>query len=153
MGYAVRNDGLGFHAVASPADCAADETYSATVPDQSASQIAAIALSAAIQAALAAGLAISSTSTPAIDGTYPVDAVTQTKIGQIEIFIQKNGTFPGSAGTSLAWFDTAGVAHIFPSVTLFSEFATAVANYVADLDLYGASAPGAALPSPSVNIA
>jgi hypothetical protein len=105
------------------------------------------------QNAISAGLTVTSTSTPAIDGTFPVDQATQTKISSVETFIERNGVFPGSAGTSLAWFDITGTPHVFPSTTVFSAFATAVANYVADLDLYGASAPGATLPPASVTIA
>jgi hypothetical protein len=123
--------------------------WATTPPPPTAAQ----ALSAQVAAAFAAGQTITSSSTPALNGTYPVDAATQNKIAQVEMFIQKNGVFPGSSGTSLAWYDIAGAAHIFPSVVLFSEFATAVANYVADLDLYGAGAPGATLPSSSVTIA
>lgn len=118
-------------------------------PTLTAAQVAA----ATAASAMAAGLAITSTSTPALNGTYPVDEIKQTQIGQVEVYIQKNGKFPGSSGTSLAWFDISGTAHIFTSTALFSEFATAVADYVADLDLYGASAPGATLPAASITIA
>jgi len=110
------------------------------------------ALAASVQSALAAGLTVTSTSTPAVNGAYPVDATAQTKITSIELFIVKNGTFPGMSGTSLAWHDVLGAPHIFPSIAIFSEFATAVANYVTDLDLYGAGASGATLPAASVTI-
>lgn len=108
----------------------------------------------AMQAGLAilAGLTVTSASAPAINGTYPIDRAAQTNISSVEIFIEKNGAFPGASGTSLAWYDIAGVAHIFPSVAIFSEFATAIANYVADLDLYAAGAPGSTLPTNSIPI-
>jgi hypothetical protein len=123
------------------------------VPAPTAALVAAQALAASVQAAFAAGLTITSTSTPAVNGTYPLDALTQIALGQIEVFIEKNNAFPGSSGTSLVRYDAAGVGHIFPSVAVFSEFATAVANYVVDLDLYAAGAAGASLPASSVTIA
>lgn len=104
-------------------------------------------------AAFSAGLTIVCTSTPALNGTYPIDPTTQNKIASVELFIQKNSAFPGTGGSSIAWYDTSNTPHIFPSITIFGEFATAVANYVADLDLYAAGAPGASLPSATVTIA
>jgi len=68
------------------------------------------------------------------------------------LFIQTNTDFPGGL-SSYPWFDAADVPHIFPSVAVFKEWATAIANYVAALKLYSAGAPGAALPAASVTIA
>ncbi len=86
------------------------------------------------QAALAAGLTVTSTGTPALDGLYSVDAAAQQNIQAVQIYIQANGKFPGSTGT-YAWLDKSGAAHVFPSVTEFTAFATAVADYVADLQM------------------
>jgi hypothetical protein len=105
-----------------------------------------------VAVALAAGLAITSTGTPAIDGTYPLDSITQFEINSVMLFIQTNGDFPGGTST-YPWFDAAGAPHIFPSIAVFKEWATAVANYVAALKLYGAGAPDATLPQQSVTIA
>ena len=110
-------------------------------------------LAAAVAQAFAAGITITCTSTPALNGTYAVDPAAQARINAIETFVLKNNAFPGSSGAQLAYYDLGGVPHVFPSVALFSEFATAVANYVADLDLYAAGAPGATLPSPALTIA
>lgn len=121
--------------------------------DAPAAVLAAQALQAEVANALSAGLAITSTSTPAINGTYAVDQSAQTRINAIETAILKNGVFPGSSGTQMAYPDITGKLTVFPSTALFSEFATSVANYVADLDLYAAGAKGATLPSASVKIA
>jgi hypothetical protein len=109
-------------------------------------------LASTVAAAMAAGLTIASTSTPAIDGTYPVDSDTTQEISQVMLFTQVNGDFPGTA-SSYPWFDTSNVPHVFPSVAVFKGWATAIANYVAALKLYGAGVQGAALPSSSVTIA
>lgn len=104
-------------------------------------------------AAMAEGLTIACTSTPAINGVYAVDQDAQMRINAIETAILKNGAFPGSNGSQMAYPKIDGALVVFPSTALFSEFATAVANYVADLDLYAVGASGASLPSPSVTIA
>ncbi len=105
----------------------------------------------AAAAALLAGLAITSTSTPTINGTYPLDSTTQFEINSVMLFIQTNGDFPGGS-SNYSWFDLAGAAHIFPGIAVFKEWATAIANYVAALKLYGAGAPGATLPNSAVTI-
>lgn len=110
-------------------------------------------LAAQVDAAFAAGLTITSTGTASINGTYAVDQNAQTRIAAIETAILKNNAFPGSNGTQMAYPDITGKLIVFPSTALFSEFATAVANYVADLDLYAAGASGATMPSASVTIA
>ena len=52
----------------------------------------------------------------------------------MQIYIQANGKFPGSTGT-YAWLDKSGAAHVFPSVTEFTAFATAIADFVADIQM------------------
>lgn len=133
----------------------------AAVPDTDARYLAFIdpastaagKVAAAALAAIAGGLAITSTSTPAVNGTYAADQAAQLRINAIETAILKNGAFPGPNGTQIAYPDAAGAMHVFPSPALFSEFATAMANFVADVDLYAAGAPGAALPPSTVTIA
>jgi hypothetical protein len=103
-------------------------------------------------AALSAGLAVTSTSTPAVNGTYALDPVTQSKIAAMVLTIQVNGTFPNSM-TAYPWPLLNGAFVTFPNVTVFKDWATALSNYVAVLDLYAAGAPGVALPSASTTIA
>jgi hypothetical protein len=105
-----------------------------------------------VLSAFAAGLKVTSTSTPAINGTYPLDPVTQQEITSVTIFALVNGDFPGGTST-YPWTDVSGIPHIFPSVAVFDEWATAIANQVAAIKLYGAGAPGAELPPASITIA
>ena len=81
-------------------------------------------------AALAAGLAITSTGTPALNATYATDTEARDEIASIELYIAEYGTFPGGA-TSLAYPDITGTMHTFPTVGAFAPFAKAIADYVA----------------------
>lgn len=110
-------------------------------------------IAAEVNAAFAAGLSVTSTSTPAVNGVYAVDQAAQQRINAIETYVLKNSAFPGSSGTSLAYPLASGAMVVFPSLSVWAEFADAVANYVADLDLYAAGAAGASLPPPTVDIA
>lgn len=102
-------------------------------------------------AAVEAGLTISSTGTPAIDGTFAIDPAMQGKIAAVEVYILKNSTFPGAAST-YPWPTIAGAFVTFPSTTVFQNWATEIANYVSALDIIIASDSGS-LPSASVMIA
>jgi len=93
------------------------------------------AAAAASAAAFAAGLAITSTGTPALNGTYPIDPATQAHIQAEVVSILLNGTFADGTGT-VVWLDTAGASHTFASVAAFKAFASAVAAYVAALFKY-----------------
>lgn len=110
-------------------------------------------LASVVSSALAAGLTITSTSTPAINGTYAVDQAAQSRINAIETAILKNGAFPGTSGTQMAYPDITGKLNVFPGLASWNAFATAIADYVADLDLYAAGAPGSRLPAAAVTIA
>lgn len=90
-------------------------------------------LSQQAQAALSAGLTITSTSTPSLNGTYAVDSTAQARITSVQTYIQANGKFPGS-NTTMAWVQMNGTPVVFPSTEEFQAFGTAVANYVWDLD-------------------
>ncbi|MDB5777622.1 MAG: hypothetical protein JWP38_3755 [Herbaspirillum sp.] len=126
-----------------------DPRYQAFInPQPTAAQVRA----AAAQAALTAGLAVTSTGTPAISGTYPLDALTQQEITSVIVFIQINGDFPGGTST-YPWDDISGTPRNFPNIAVFDEWATAIANYVAAIKLYGAGTPGSALPAASITIA
>lgn len=101
-------------------------------------------------AAIAPGLTITSTGTPAINGTYAIDGPTQSKIAAVEVYILKNSTFPGGV-TSYPWPTlTGGVT--FPNTAVFQTWATAIADHVSALDIIIAQDSGT-LPSSSVTIA
>ncbi len=98
---------------------------------------------------LATGLTISSIGTPAVNATYHVQAGDQLKIMAVSLYIQVNGVFP--AGQSVwPWPDASETPRMFPSVSLFQAFATAMADFVAGIEL--AILSGAAFPASSVTI-
>jgi len=102
--------------------------------------------------ALAAGLTITSTGTPALNGTYACDDAAQARINRVYALIQRGGGAVFPAGlTSLPWPDKSGALHTFTSVAEFLAFETAVGNYVLALDMIQAANSGT-LPSSTVNI-
>lgn len=103
------------------------------------------------QAALLAGVQVTSTSTPALNGTYNIDVSAQAKIAATSAYILRNGSFY-KGQTTLPWVDAAGAPHVFPSTTIFQDFATAVGDYVYELDMIVTSGTGT-LPSSSITIA
>ncbi|WGS53593.1 hypothetical protein LFL96_21280 [Paraburkholderia sp. D15] len=101
-------------------------------------------------AALAAGISIVSTGTPALNATYACDSLTQSDIVAIETSLNAGKGFPGGGG-SFNYPDAAGVMHTF-SESNFSNFAAAVRDYVYALKsvMSGASST---LPAASTTIA
>ena len=104
-----------------------------------------------LQAALVSGLTVNGTGTPAIDGTFAVNPTTQGKIAAVEVYILKNGLFPGG-GSTYPWPTVSGTFVTFPSTTVYQNWATAIANYVSAIDIVIASDTGS-LPSSTVTIA
>ena len=100
-------------------------------PDPSATptaaQIAQAKAYSDLAAKIAAGLAITSTGTPALDATYPLDAATQSQIQGIQLYIAAHGRFPAGL-SSLPVVDINGVAHTIPSVTEYTAWVTAIAD-------------------------
>jgi hypothetical protein len=85
--------------------------------------------------ALSAGITVTSTTQPLIDGVYSLSQSARNNINSIENFILKHGKFPGTASV-LNYPDKLGVMHAFYEVQTFSDFATAITNYVTDLNSY-----------------
>ena len=108
-----------------------------------------MAAPAAGQAVLAQGIAITSTSTPALNGTYALTSGAQSAIMAIMLSIIALGTFPNGALT-YTYMDASGTPHIFPSITEFKAFAAAFAAYYGEVVQYIDSA-GAAGSIPSSN--
>lgn len=96
-----------------------------TAPAQAASDLA---------AKLAAGLMITSTAYPALNGTYSISATTQSDVQAVAIYIEANSKFPAGL-SALPWADLSGTQHDFPTTAEFMAFATAEANYVTMLNL------------------
>jgi hypothetical protein len=123
-----------------------------TIDSSDARWIAFQALLAAQQsfaAAVLAGVVITSTATPALNGTYPCDRSTQQDIVSEQVFIASESTFT-NGGTTIAWPDITGTFHSFPSTTEFTAFAKAIGQYVQALKAALATAQaGGAYVAPS----
>ncbi|WDD94657.1 hypothetical protein Bsp3421_004791 [Burkholderia sp. FERM BP-3421] len=91
-------------------------------------EVAAQELLLSAQSMFSAGIAISSTSTPALNGTYACDQLSQMDIIAIETSINAGKGFPGGA-TTFNYPDVSGVMHAFSEAN-FTNFAAAVRNYV-----------------------
>lgn len=83
--------------------------------------------------ALAAGLTITSTSTPALNGVYSIGPVAQLNITSIASSIGSGQGFP-DGGSTIQWLDSQSVAHEMTPAQ-FLAFADAVRNYVYQLQL------------------
>ena len=153
-GYCYANSGLSWRACdqgAPPqpgeiwfADLATPDQLTAAFPGYAGSQAAQAAANAQA-AALAAGVAVSSTATPALDGVYAIDAATQAKVQAVALYIQVNGRFPAGV-SALPWPDAGGTPHTFPTTAAFQAFATALGDYVTALSLGQSPAQPVAIP-------
>jgi len=92
------------------------------------------------------GIAITSTGSTSLNGTYATNAAAQSNLLAIQVYLQANGKFPGSSG-SLLWLDANNNPHTFTSTGQFTEFASAIADYVADLTLISMTGSGTLPPS------
>jgi hypothetical protein len=86
------------------------------------------------QAALAAGLQVQSTATPALDGTYGIDPATQANTTATVLSCIANTVFPDGSTAGYGWPDLSGVMHAFPSCSEFQAFATKIAAAVSAID-------------------
>lgn len=100
------------------------------------------------QNALFAGLSVTSTAHPAINGTYAVDGSVRATLALIGWYVEKNGALPSDP---FEWVDISGTPHAFPDAATFDAFASAVARYATVLDLIAATNSGT-LPDASVTI-
>lgn len=103
-----------------------------------AAQQAALAPQKNAAAALAAGIVLTSTGTPALNGTYATNAKAQADLNAIITYILLNNAFPAGV-PQMPWPDSSGTMHLFPSTASFQAFATILANFVATVTIYGNS--------------
>lgn len=75
---------------------------------------------------IAAGITITSTNLPAVNGTYALDSVSTAQIFQIGLYADRFGVFP-SGGPTQMYPDIAGAPHSF-TVAMFVAFLRAVAQ-------------------------
>jgi len=98
-----------------------------------------------------AGLSIASTSASGLNGIYGTNAAAQSNLLAVQVYLQANQKFPGTSG-SMLWLDANNSPHTFTSTGQFTEFATAIADYVADLTLISMTGSGV-LPPTTTTIA
>lgn len=89
-------------------------------------------------AAIAGGIVLASTATAELNGPYNVHAQAQATINAVTTYVLLNNKFPAN-GAALPWVDKNGEMHTFSDVPTFKAFATAVADFVAKVSLYGDS--------------
>jgi len=77
---------------------------------------------------------LASTSTPTLNGSYPIDPLSQQKVQAISLYVAVNNKFPARQ-TAQAWPDVNGTMHLFSSTAQWQAFATAMGDFVAALDL------------------
>lgn len=93
----------------------------------------------AAQIALNGGINLISTGTPALNGTYSASLSSITNVANVQTYCLSNpGFFPGG-GTTMPWMDTSNNHHTFPDTATFKNFATAFADWVAAVQLWGDS--------------
>jgi hypothetical protein len=110
-----------------------------------------LSLAQQAQMAMGLGFAVTSTGSPSLNATYPVDPQTQALISAELLAVLVNGTFADGT-TSLNWPDSTGTLRTFPSVAEFKIFAAACGAYVATLYKV-INGTLTSLPPPSVTIA
>lgn len=86
------------------------------------------AAAASFAAAIGAGVAVTSTGMPALDGTYALDQASLNTMTSEQVYIATKGTFT-NGGATRNWPDRSGALHLFPSTAEFTLFAEAVAQY------------------------
>lgn len=161
-GYCYGNNGVNYHLEQSSAACATGEVwFEGAKPTTAQLQAAFTGYNAAVAVqqaqatyvtALATGLTVTSTGTPALNGTYAIDPSTQANITAEQVYIATKGTFTNGQATK-AWPNKAGAFHTFPSTAAFTAFAVAVAQYVDALDAALATAQQGGTPTwPSANV-
>jgi len=82
-------------------------------------------------AAINAGLAVTSASTPSLNGTYSVTMQAQSNFAGVTSGLANTHDLPNGAST-IIWYDASGAPHNFTSTQLLA-LADAVRNYVYDL--------------------
>ena len=119
-----------------------------TVSSMSAAQLVAVETQT-LQTALAAGVVVTCTSTPAISGTYGCAPADQANLTALCDGIANAQGLPGG-GASFAYLDATLTPHIFTSAQII-ELAKAIRDYVYSTTI--AALSGSALPSSALTIA
>jgi hypothetical protein len=119
-------------------DTAGNFTYGVSItPAQKTAIAAVLAAHVPTKPDVSQAVTVNSTGTPALDGTYAIDAGSQVAISAIANTIANTGKFPGG-GATMDYPDSSGDYHTFPSPAEFISFAAAISAYVAGWTLYRA---------------
>ena len=118
-----------------PAQGAGGVTLTLSLAEQQ--QVNAAAAQAHYNALIAGGLTITSTSTPAVDGTYGTAASDQANFNAMQTYVLANGTLEQ---TPEPWFLENGSPVMLPSAAAFKEIATAIGNFVTNAKVAAAEA-------------
>lgn len=102
-------------------------------------------------ALLNAGVILTSTGTPAVNGTYNAHPEAVSYLQSEMLSILTHGFFADGT-VSVEWVDTSGVGHVFPNTTVFRAFAVAVGAFVANL-IKVQLGLSTVLPDPNITIA
>jgi hypothetical protein len=120
-----------------------------------AANLHAVLLNQLVPQVLSAGVIVTSTGTPALNGTYAIDPVSTANISAIAAGIAAGKPLPGGGGT-FNYPDTSNAMHAF-SAANFLNFGSAVETFFYNFTqgLYGllTGVGGASLPSNALTIA
>lgn len=99
-----------------------------------------------------AGVTIKSNGTPALDGVYPLDDDTRTRINTNVSYIDRNKGFSPNEASTKDWPDVTGALHTFTTTKSYLDFATAVSDYYAGIGDWAANGGTGALPAEPMTI-
>ncbi len=131
---------------------ASDDELMAAFPGYAAAKAVA-AVPAQLAAAIAAGITITSTGNPSLNGTYAIDTDARDVISAVEAGIAGGKGLPGG-GPTFNHLDMTGTAHAFGAAD-FGNFAAAVRDYYYALLLTATALKGGhggPWPAPQVTI-
>ncbi|MDA8092612.1 MAG: hypothetical protein M0T84_01680 [Betaproteobacteria bacterium] len=140
MAYAYSNNGMTFRAWNNPTDLLPGEVYFTSQPNtaQFAATFPGYAAALASHQSgdqynqwIGRGLTLTCASTPAINGTYAINAGSQHTIALEAQFVSTFSEFTTGGAVDLPWQLANGQFVVFPTTSLFLAFAKAVAMTVA----------------------
>jgi len=103
-------------------------SFSTAVSPTCQTNVATVISNFALPPALPTSMQIASTGTPALNGTYAVDAVTQQQISGIQLYLVVHSTFP-TGQSAQVWPDIGGTLHTFDA-THWTAFTGAMADFM-----------------------
>jgi hypothetical protein len=108
------------------------------------------AAAAAYGTFISSGIAITSASTPAINGTYPIDVASQGNLMTEAQFISAFSEFTNGQTSGLQWWLQNGTPVTFPNVAVFMTVAKAIGQQVSAAKV--AAATNQEMPSSQLSV-